>query len=276
MGDPVLRTLLICHEGDRIGREVLPRWLASFSTPAGVVVVRETAARKWRRVRNEVRRVGPLRFLDVLAFRAYYALALSRRDRRWEDGEVRRLLDEYPEPPAPVPVLYAPSPNGRGVERFIKICAPDLTVARCKTLLKKSVYSPPRLGTYVMHPGICPEYRNAHGCFWALARNDPGNVGMTLLRIDSGIDTGPVYGYYRCRFDGARDSHVVIQNRVVLDNLGALGARLREIAAGRAAPLDTSGRPSAEWGQPWLSAYWAWKRSARGRGVGHASGVELP
>jgi methionyl-tRNA formyltransferase len=127
-----------------------------------------------------------------------------------------------------------------------------------------------------MHPGICPEYRNAHGCFWALARNDPGRVGMTLLRIDAGIDTGPVYGYYRCAFDSARDSHIVIQNRVVLDNLDALAARLREVAAGRARPLDTSGRASAEWGQPWLSAYRAWKRAARKEASAHAPGLELP
>ena len=47
-----------------------------------------------------------------------------------------------------------------------------------------------------MHPGICPEYRNAHGCFWALANRDLNKVGMTLLRIDKGVDTGPTFGYY--------------------------------------------------------------------------------
>jgi len=35
-----------------------------------------------------------------------------------------------------------------------------------------------------MHPGICPEYRNSHGCFWALANDDPERVGVTLLQID--------------------------------------------------------------------------------------------
>ena len=47
-----------------------------------------------------------------------------------------------------------------------------------------------------MHPGICPEYRNSHGCFWALARRDLDHVGATLLQIDEGSDTGPVYAYY--------------------------------------------------------------------------------
>ena len=77
-----------------------------------------------------------------------------------------------------------------------------------------------------MHPGVCPEYRNAHGCFWALANGDAERVGMTLLKVDAGVDTGPVYGYYGCRYDESRDSHVVIQSRVVFDNLDTLRAKL--------------------------------------------------
>src|SRR5678809_621983 len=87
----------------------------------------------------------------------------------------------------------------------------------------------PRVGTFVLHPGICPEYRNAHGCFWALANRDLGNVGMSLLKIDAGVDTGPVYGYYRCDFDEKSETHVVIQERVVFDNLDELADKFRDL-----------------------------------------------
>ena len=114
-----------------------------------------------------------------------------------------------------------------------------------------------------MHPGICPEYRNAHGCFWALAKRDLNKVGMTLLKIDKGVDTGPAYGYYTSRYDELTESHIVIQHRVVLDNLDALRTKLLEIFGGVATPLDTSGRPSAVWGKPWLTSYLKWKSQAR-------------
>ena len=104
-----------------------------------------------------------------------------------------------------------------------------------------------------MHPGICPEYRNAHGCFWAKASGDDDNVGMTLLRIDKGVDTGPVFGYFRVAAD-ARESHVVTQHRVVTEHLDAIRDTLLAIEAGTAPPIDTSGRRSAAWGQPWLSS----------------------
>src|SRR5205807_6097630 len=136
-------------------------------------------------------------------------------------------------------VLHTHSPNTLDAEKFLRDLAPDLVIARCKTLLKESVFSIPSRGTFVMHPGICPEYRNAHGCFWALARNDLANVGMTLLRIDKGVNTGPVYGYFRCAYDKTSDSHIIIQQKVVLDNLDALKTRLLEIHAGQATPLDT-------------------------------------
>jgi folate-dependent phosphoribosylglycinamide formyltransferase PurN len=259
-----MRTVLICHADDALNRDGLARWLASFSDLAGVVVIHEPRQRLWRRVRREWRRVGFWRLLDVFAFRLYYRLALRDRDRAWEEARLAELRAAYPELTPATEILHTPSPNSPEAVAFVRRLAPDLTLARCKTLLKPAVFEAARSGTFVMHPGICPEYRNAHGCFWALARGDLGRVGMTLLRIDRGVDTGPVFGHYRCDLD-EEDSHIVIQHRVVFDNLARLRAKLQEIADGRARPVDTAGRASAEWGQPWLTAWWAWRRQARRR-----------
>src|SRR5205823_6399364 len=155
--------------------------------------------------KREYRRVGALRLLDVFAFRLWYRLFRRRRDRAWERQKLAELCAAYPPLTGTTRVLHTPSPNMPEVERFLRELAPTLTVARCKSLLKPSVFEVPTRGTFVMHPGVCPEYRNAHGCFWALARNDLGRVGMTLLQIDRGVDTGPVHGYYGCDYDEAVD-----------------------------------------------------------------------
>jgi len=265
-----MKTLLICHQGALLDREGMLRWLASFSEVAGLVVLRERAGRTRQRVRSQIRRAGAARFLDVLAFRLYYKAFLAARDRRWEEERLAELRAEYPLLPD-VPVLETHSPNSAEAEEFVRRLAPDLVVARCKTLIKENVFSIPRCGTFVMHPGVAPEYRNSHGCFWALARRDLARVGMTLLRIDKGVDTGPVYGYYSYPFDEVAESHVRIQHRVVFDNLPGLAARLRDICAGRAAPLDARCRPSAAWGQPWLTSYVKWKRAARRQKTGERS-----
>ena len=258
-----MRTLLICHEGAALDREGLARWLGSFSTLVGVVVVRETRTRMRKRIAREVRRVGIWRFADVLAFRAWYRIAHAADDRRWEAAQLASLRLRFAADPQ-APEIVVSSPNGADAEAFVRARQPDLVIARCKTLLKERVFAIPRLGTFVMHPGICPEYRNAHGCFWARATGDVGNVGMTLLRIDRGVDTGPVFGYFRVHSDSC-ESHVVTQHRSVLEHLDAIRDRLRAIHAGTASPIDTAGRRSATWGQPWLSAYIRMRRSGVSR-----------
>jgi len=247
-----MRTLLIRHEHASIDREGLTQWLGSFSTLAGTVVVREPRGRLRKRIAREIRRVGWWRFLDVLAFRVHYRLRRAASDRRWERRELERLRARFPDR-SDAPETLVGSPNSTDAEAFIRGCQPDLVIARCKTLLHERLFSIPRLGTYVMHPGICPEYRNAHGCFWAMAGDDPGNVGMTLLKIDRGVDTGPVYGYFRVDAN-PHESHIITQHRVVLDHLDAIRAKLQEIETGEAIPIDTAGRRSAEKGQPWLTA----------------------
>jgi methionyl-tRNA formyltransferase len=174
-------------------------------------------------------------------------------------------------------VLRAASVNSAECVDFLRQCRPDFMVARCKTLLKPDVFTIPPGGTYVLHPGICPEYRNAHGCFWALASRDLERVGLTLLRIDAGVDTGPVYGYFHCAFDERTESHARIQQRVLVENLDAIRDRLLEAVSGRASPIDTTGRASATWGQPWLTAHLRWKAAARRTGIqsGHDASVAL-
>jgi folate-dependent phosphoribosylglycinamide formyltransferase PurN len=257
------RIAIICHEDDPMNRTLILTWLASFSTVVGVVLISEDGGPRFRRIRAEYRRVGLLRLADVLLFRLHYRLFHARSDHRWEQAEIQRRCAQLPPVREGIPLLTTHDPNEMAVVTFLRRCAPDLTVARCKWLLRKAVYSAPARGTFVIHPGICPQYRNAHGCFWALANRDLGDVGATLLQIDEGIDTGPIYAFYRYAFDELAESHIRIQHRTVLENLDALRATLLGIAAGRSVPLEVRGQVSRNWGQPWLSAYLRYRRTAR-------------
>lgn len=244
----------------------LARWLASFTELVAIIMIQEPAGRLQQRVRREIRRVGWFRFLDVLAFRVFYRFFLASGDHRWYLDALAELQHRYPPVPSSCRILQTPSPNSPEAEALLRELAPDLAVARCKTLLAQRIFTIPQRATLVLHPGICPPYRNAHGCFWALAKRDLSHVGMTLLAIDKGIDTGPIYGHYSYEFDEQRESHIVIQYRAVLENLDLLAAKILELFRGEAPPVDVTGWPSAEWGQPWLSSYWSWKAAAQKAG----------
>lgn len=261
---PLPTAVLICHERSLIDREALASWLGSTLELAGLIIVRDRPGLLWRAARRELRRVGLTRFLDVLAFRAYARVCLARGDAEWEERTVRQLRARYPVALDAVPRVFVESPNDESARDFLLRLHPDVVIARCKFILKPDVLDMARVGTFVFHPGICPEYRNAHGCFWALVNRDLGRVGMTLLRADPGIDTGPVYFQGGCDVDEVRESHTVIQHRVVLENLDAIGRTLLALCRGEdVTPVPTAGRRSATWGQPRLTDYLRWKRAAR-------------
>ena len=233
---------------------------------AGIVLIAGDTSRKWRVARREIARTGLTSFLDAVAFRVYSRLRLSRANTAWTDGELERLRTRYPVSLEAIPALVVKDPNEASARAFIARLAPDLIIARCKFILAPDVFELARFGTYALHPGICPEYRNAHGCFWALVRRDLDRVGMTLLRIDRGIDTGPVLLQATYPFDEVRESHHVIQGRVVFENLDRIGNTLLAVARGESPPpIDTAGRASAVWGQPRLTSYVRWKLAARDR-----------
>jgi hypothetical protein len=86
-----MKTLLICHEPARFDRELLARWLHSFSDLVGLVVLQDPAAATWRRVRREIKRVGIVRFADVLAFRLYYRGFWAAGDNQWEQQKIEEF-----------------------------------------------------------------------------------------------------------------------------------------------------------------------------------------
>jgi hypothetical protein len=255
--------ILVCHQHDQLDSVGLASWLAATMHLAGIVLIAGDHARQWRVARREIRRRGALSFLDAVAFRIYARLRLSRGNDAWTSAELQRLRARYPVSLDGIPSVVVNNPNDPRAREFIAGLAPDLVIARCKFILKPEVFELARFGTYALHPGICPEYRNAHGCFWALTRRDLDRVGMTLLRIDRGIDTGPVLLHATYPFDEVRESHHVIQGRVVFENLDRIGHTLLAVARGQCPPpIDTAGRASAEWGQPRLSSYVRWKLAA--------------
>lgn len=262
MAENSMRTVLISQKDSPVVGEAMARWLASFSDYRGSIELIDQPGGRWKKLKREAKRVGWLRMPDVLAFRLWYKLFFATPDQQWQSQQMQLLRKRYPINIDDQPKLVSTSPNSSEAEAFLQQAQPDIVIAACKHLLKPHIYQIASTGTFVMHPGICPQYRNAHGIFWALAQNDLSHVGMTLLKIDQGIDTGPIYGYFHQPFDEWNESHLVIQRRTTLDSLDQVADTLQLVHAGLAKPLNVSQDNSAVWGQPWLSSHIKWKWNA--------------
>ncbi|MGZ3787727.1 MAG: polysaccharide deacetylase family protein [Bacteriovorax sp.] len=260
-----MKCVLICHEDETLNQVAMARWLGSFTELVGIVSIREKKTQKHARIKREFKRLGTIRFIDVVLFRIYYHFFLRKKDALAQLELMDKILRQYPAKKEPPNIMITECPNSKETRNFIANLAPDMTIARCKVILKPRIFELPKHGTFVMHPGICPEYRNAHGCFWALMRRDLTRVGMTLLKVNRGVDTGAVFGYFSYAFNELKETHIEIQNRTVFDNLDVIKDALIEISEGTRKTIETQGRGSQTWGQPWMSEYYRWKKRAHSK-----------
>lgn len=99
----------------------------------------------------------------------------------------------------------------------------DLLLTCRFSLLKKSVFARPRLGSVNIHSSLLPAYRGVHPVTWAIV-NGESETGISIHKINDGIDTGDI----------------LIQRRTAIleeDNFHTLNNRLNKLSAEAAIAL---------------------------------------
>ena len=108
-------------------------------------------------------------------------------------------------PLTPLPFLADPTSYARkqgapvldgddlGTERVIDLASQaDVGISLgYGRILRKREIEAPRLGTFNIHPAALPQYRGRHPDLYAIIDGQT-IVGITLHRMDTGIDTGPI------------------------------------------------------------------------------------
>ena len=112
---------------------------------------------------------------------------------------------------------------------------PDLiVVAEYGQILPKAILELPRLGCLNVHTSLLPKYRGAAPIQWAMLNDEP-ETGVTIMKMDPGLDTGDILAERATPIRPEDDS------QTLHDRLGRLGAELlietiREYAAGHITP----------------------------------------
>lgn len=108
-------------------------------------------------------------------------------------------------------------------EKFIdelRALQPELiVVAAYGQLLPQSILDLPRYGCLNVHTSLLPKYRGAAPIQWAIAHGDT-ETGVTIMKMDAGLDTGPTLAQRRTPISPEDDS------ATLHDRLARLGAEL--------------------------------------------------
>ncbi|XXT15164.1 methionyl-tRNA formyltransferase [Sorangium sp. So ce429] len=114
-------------------------------------------------------------------------------------------------------------------------------------ILPKAVLEAPRRGCMNLHASVLPRYRGAAPITWAIVGGE-AETGISLMQMDEGMDTGPVYAVHRTPIgpDTTADELAVelggLAARVVREDLrravgGELEATPQDHGAATHAPL---------------------------------------
>jgi folate-dependent phosphoribosylglycinamide formyltransferase PurN len=230
-------------------------WLASRITLDGFLVIKKTrpwwGAYLWKRVR----RIGLGKVADEVLLRLSWLVTKSGRDRRMTSKLLEELKRDIPADYQRPPVHTVDDINSPEAEALLKRLNPDVCVLMVNVILKKKIFSIPRLGMLVFHPGLTPEYRGPHSAFWATLNHQFWGIGWSLLRVNEGIDTGNVLAQGSATVDPLSQSHVYMQHKSHVDGLPHVVETLRRLEAGEQPVVDTRGRESFNYTHPGFSDY---------------------
>lgn len=224
-----------------------------------VVLERPISRRQllWRRVR----RLGPLTVVGQVLFQMLVVPALTRASaRRARDIREQSGLDDSPiEGAAITEVASVNSARTVDVVRHMK---PSVVVVNGTRILGAALLAAVDVPIINMHAGITPAYRGVHGGYWALAEGDRAHSGVTVHRIDLGIDTGPVLGQATIA-PTAADSFATYPLLQLAAGIPLLIQAVREACRGASEPMASGPAAGRLWTHPTLWGY-LWIRFRRG------------
>ncbi len=112
----------------------------------------------------------------------------SGRGRRMQSTAVAQAAERLA-----LPIYRVGSLRSAQARQLIVDLQPDLiVVAAFGLILGRSILELPRRGCVNLHASLLPAYRGANPIAMAV-RDGAGQTGVSLMRMEQGLDTGPVY-----------------------------------------------------------------------------------
>jgi len=232
----------------------------------GVVVERRGFGVRRRLLEQRARKYGPMRVLGQIAYRAVRRTARAN------------AAPQHPDVPSPwygwedeiaaftgfgnAQLLEVESLNDPAVEAMLanaRVTSPSMAIVYGTSVVPTSLLALLPSVTLNLHTGLTQHYRGVNSSFWALADGEPGRIGVTIHRVDTGIDTGRVVAQrvlgpdiaYRWR------SMAWLDRAVALEGERLMVESVMGILNGRIDPNGTAMPRGKFTTDPTLCEYWA-------------------
>ena len=139
-------------------------------------------------LQRRIRKLGVLTVAGQIAFQAIAVPLLKKLSA----SRIVQIRAEFGMRATPISGHVFSSLNSQAAIDQIKALHPACIVVAGTRILSREFLQNLRCPIINIHAGITPLYRGVHGAYWALAEKRPELCGVTIHRVDAGIDTGQV------------------------------------------------------------------------------------
>ncbi|MFB6352193.1 MAG: formyl transferase [Bradymonadaceae bacterium] len=111
------------------------------------------------------------------------------------DSRIQAIIERAGMDPSPIPeadLVEVDSANDVETAQALCYSEPEVVVISGTRIIDAAILNTVPAPFLNMHTGITPMYRGVHGGYWALAEGEPEACGVTIHKVDPGIDTGGI------------------------------------------------------------------------------------
>jgi formyltetrahydrofolate hydrolase len=154
-------------------------------------VIIESKEKKVLFIKRRINKLGFLKVIDQLLFSLIVDKILSFfSKKRYNDLILSdNLLNESIDFKK---ITNVNSINSSDSIELVNKYSPDIILLSGTRILSKELLESTSALILNIHAGVTPYFRGVHGAYWAVFNNHKNLAGVTLHRVDTGIDTGKI------------------------------------------------------------------------------------
>jgi folate-dependent phosphoribosylglycinamide formyltransferase PurN len=225
--------------------------------PGSKIIYEQRESRK-DFLERRIRKLGVLTVAGQIAFQAIAVPFLKKISA----GRIAQIKAEFGLHTTPISGHVCSSLNSQEAIDLVKTLDPACIVVAGTRILSREFLQSFRCPIINIHAGITPLYRGVHGAYWALAEKRPELCGVTVHRVDAGIDTGQVVEQETFK-PSPEDNFVTYPWTQLGLGLRLLVKLLPDVIAGRVTACQPLATESKLWTHPTIWEY-CWRRIVHG------------
>lgn len=154
------------------------------------VIIEDSVSNK-KLIRNRIKKLGFFKVINQLVFQ----LTIPKFLKIYSSKRIEQLKKKYSFSSKVIKdsvLINVSSVNDNKCIIAIKKINPDIIIVNGTRIISTKVLDCTSAIFINTHVGITPQYRGVHGGYWSLVCHDEKNFGVTIHKVDKGVDTGDI------------------------------------------------------------------------------------